>query len=363
MSVHLALRADLLDGPRPPGPPDGELRSVIQQLVQRADRGECIEAAREAAELLQGGAFDVRLAGIYWVGLFIERGLSYLPELMRSATRMVVEERGLPSALRSSPRVIDSALHWVLQTLWTHIQFHAPRRDDTWMGWQRGVGPELAAELSASTDALARAIVDVVPQPASASAFARLSRWAKGDLARTLQHEAARAASADDHTSADACASEGSATATGRREEPDASPEPFADAEDEDYDGDDFGDDGDDENEEDDRNEEDEPAMRRSSLPFDESPALIALRRKLRAFELLIERGDLGKAAIVAHDVEHILDTFDPIAFLPSLFATYLRLTSQRMVELQPYLDDRGSAAWKLLARFYQADLAGFLEE
>src|SRR5690606_22238170 len=43
------------------------------------------------------------------------------------------------------------------------------------------------------------------------------------------------------------------------------------------------------------------------------SPALAQLQAKLRGFEVLLERGDLDKAAVIASDIQATIADFDPI--------------------------------------------------
>lgn len=349
MSVRLELPPNLLDDRRPLGLRlDGETRSAIQQLAQLTDRGECVEAAAQAVELLRAGVYELRLACVYMVGLFVERGVAHLPALVRSTRRLVANEVAAPPALRSPPRVLDTTLQWLLQTLVTHIQFHARQRDETWAQWLRDSEPGLPVELGDELDQLARELGELVETPVSRGPLAWLGRWARGDLARArlqaaTKDVAERAALAGAAEPADAPAP--APTAHGLDPEPDFDDGPLhghravrSSA-------------------------HHQPATPRPEPLEPESPALAALRRKLEGFQQLVDRGDFAKAAVIARDVHRILERFDPVEFLPSLFAGYFRVMSQRLDELRPHLEHTDDTPWQVLSRFYQADLEGFLEE
>ncbi|MEX1363198.1 MAG: type VI secretion system protein IglI family protein [Nannocystaceae bacterium] len=405
MSAHLQLPADLLDDRRPLSPQvDGELRSTILQLAQLVDRGECLDAAQQAVELLRADVYDLRLACVYMVGLFVERGLPYLPTLLRDTQRLVDRELASPPALRSAPRVLDTTVQWMLQTVSTHVEFHVRQRDETWKQWLRGDDPQLPATLGERLDGLAESLSRVVEQPAALGVLLRLGRWARGDLARAMAHSRQSMARAEAEAQTEAqtesapeppafgdCEpfdeSELDVRDAGSDLEPDSlaelhDTEPGADFDPQPYEPEpdfepdfhrfahepDFEPHG--------LHEREPlgafvdpaaqpPGAERPRVPSGEaeSPALTSLRRKIAGFERLVQRGELAKAAIVARDVQSIVDGFDPVEFLPSLFAGYFRLMSQRAEQLRPHLDDPDDTPWKALSRFYQADLDGFLED
>lgn len=384
MSARLELPQNLLDARRPLGPRvDGELRSTILQLSQLTDRGECLEAAQQAAELLRAEVYDLRLACVYLVGLFVERGPAHLPELLRCTRRLVADELAAPPPLRGTPRVLDTTVQWLLQSWLTHIQFHTQRRDDTWTGWLRAGSPGLAGGIAEELEALARVMGEVIEQPVSAGALGRIARWARGELARALTRLAEKA---EKEAAAARAAAEAEASAG---TEPPHDDDDLGDPGD-----DDPGDDDDDTDEIDDGPYDDEPhddddtddepydddlyaepfhdaePLRRARAPARpaprdeaESPALASLRRKLEGFSHLVDRGEFAKAAIIARDVQQVIERFDPVEFLPSLFAGYFRVLSQRLDDLRPHLEQADDTPWQVLTRFYQADLDGFLED
>jgi hypothetical protein len=360
MSTRLALPHNLLEGRRPPRPRvDGQARSAILQLSQLTDRGECLEAAQQAVELLRADVYDLRLASVYLVGLFVERGVAHLPELLRCTRRLVLDEVAAPPSLRSAPRALDATLQWLFQAFSTHIQFHAQRRDETWTQWLHDGDCTLPAALGEEIDELSRVIGEAVEQPSSTGVLGRIGRWARGDLARALSTTAK-----ETERAAEASAAMPEAKPEALAPEHDLR-EPDDQDHDQDHDDDDHDPYGDDHDDEDDCLALSGTLARPRPEPSDdrESPALSSLRHKLHGFEVLVQRGEFAKAAIIARDVQRIIEQFDPVEFLPSLFAGYFRAMNQRLNELSPHLGEADRTPWQVLSRFYQADLEGFLDE
>lgn len=86
-----------------------------------------------------------------------------------------------------------------------------------------------------------------------------------------------------------------------------------------------------------------------------------ALMQRLDAFSKLIKKGDLARAAIVADDVMHTIDAFDPREYFPELFSDFSELLSKHIDTLTSHWQDRDSAAWKAHSQFYRVDLRKFV--
>ena len=95
-----------------------------------------------------------------------------------------------------------------------------------------------------------------------------------------------------------------------------------------------------------------------ATLPV--SPELGGFIRKLRAFEILVERGDLPRAAIVAEDVQRTVEHFDPRSYLPTVLAPFFSVMAARTRDLAPHLRDTESPARKSLVELYRVDLDAF---
>lgn len=91
------------------------------------------------------------------------------------------------------------------------------------------------------------------------------------------------------------------------------------------------------------------------------SPQFLEFMIKLRAFETLVERGQHMKAAIVAEDIQNIVEHFDPRTYFPDLFSRFSQLLCEHADELEDGMRLQNSFAWKTASQFYQVDLDKFV--
>lgn len=103
-----------------------------------------------------------------------------------------------------------------------------------------------------------------------------------------------------------------------------------------------------------------------TSLP-ETSTALFSLgelevfTNKLKVFESLIAKNDYLKAAIVAKDIEHWIENFDPISYFPKLFSNYYFLFSKHITALSEQFNNKESLQIKSLEKLYRVDQDRFI--
>jgi hypothetical protein len=349
MTGRLPTPAELLRA-RPPGPAgvDADANGVVHRWMDLADRGNYLDAAERAAELLRAGAGDIRIIAIYLVGWFVERGAPVLPELLACVDGLLGDGPASPA----SARTIDSTVEWLFRTVGDRVAFHAARRDEVWDAWLQEVTPAHIDAIAARSDAIIR------KRPADSSeALHKLVRWARNKLAPAAER-AKKTVTLD---------------ATPEPEPPPPPPPPPPRGWDEPDDDEDAAPAAVEHDEHDGHGSSYPPPARRvrsEPAPGEtgatvtlHSPALAALRDKLRAFEVLLARGKLDRAAVVARDIQDALERFDPLVYLPSLLARYTRLLAACLPELESHWDEADSARWRVLVQFYRTDLAGFVDE
>ena len=384
MKTQAELPADLLGGPLAPSqePEDASSATRITRIAQLAERGEHPAAARESAELIQAGLYDIRLIGYYLFGLFLERGVAHLPALLGRLGALVADQLEVLRPERRKLQIVNSATAWLFENVSARLQFHTKQRDATWDAWRDASDAALADAIASGCAKVTAALEAVIDTPLAAGPLARVRRWAGEDLRRALSQReaAAERAAAAAATAAAATAAPAAAAAAAT-----AAPAP-AGSPDDDPDG--AGDDLDDGALDDDLDGADDldppeasashrapvgerpapAAATAATAAADEvvvvgSPAVAVLQAKLRGFQDLVARGELAKAAVVAADVRQTLASFDPIEYFPSLFADYFKILHMVIEDLAPYLDRAGDPSWDALRSYYRADMRAFFEE
>lgn len=345
------LPANLLDARLAPAPEadDPAAATRISRVAQLSDRGDHQAAAQEAADLIEARIYDIRLIGFYLFGLFMQRGISYLPALLGRVGTLVADDLAALRPDRRKLQVVSSATAWLFETIAARLQFHTKQRDATWEGWRAASDGALIEAIASGCTRATLALEAAIDAPLAAGPLARIRRWTTDDLRRALARR----------------------EATPERAAPVASEPPAGEPPDDEWP--DEGPDG----------VPDLPAdppsgsaayrarvgalPDRAGSPDDAvvvgSPALAALQAKLRGFQDLVARGELARAAVVASDVRAVLADFDPVAFFPSMFAAYFKTLHQVIGELTPYFSGEDDPSWQALDSYYRADIRAFLDD
>jgi hypothetical protein len=103
------------------------------------------------------------------------------------------------------------------------------------------------------------------------------------------------------------------------------------------------------------------PASAGPSIPV--SPALAQLMRKLAAFDTLVERQDFHRASVVAADVLHVVEHFDPRVYLPALFSRFFAGLSTNAEQVESLLQSTETLSFRSLDQLYRVDLDTFLAQ
>jgi hypothetical protein len=279
------------------------------------------EAADAVEALLGERLYEVRLLGYHLFAVFHEEGLSRLPAVLEALAALIQRNwQGLAPADKQV-MLLNKGVTWFLQQAADALAYHRARKSELWSEWLRTLAPEQADASLRQTEALQ----GLLSGPAFRTGFAQLARLTQELLEVRSLLTAARAAPAP------------------QGEQPAGTPAPATAA----------------------------PAP----LPTGNSPFLLLgqlvqlrgsahfvdLCNKLKAFELLIQRRQYEKAALVSDDILATLEGFDPRKYFPELFATFGALLSQHVENIQPYWERKESVEWKTLTQFFQVDLESFV--
>jgi hypothetical protein len=322
-SLQLALSTGV--GPLP--------ESTAENLSGCINSGEYDTATRLANAAFQEGCSDVRCIAAMLLGTFIERGPECIPEIFAMICYLLDDGWTVIEPKSRLPTITDGALTQLFRTIKTLIDFHESTRDHVWQHWSKRIDKELRLEGEQVARKLARILLRLGENSRTATALAALQ--AKIAAAFELAYAAESPASLPSEStseleveSADALGVDGEKTTSAQEDVA-----VF------------------------------DVSARGPSLPrgIEVSPELARLMGQLDAFTLLIERGELTRAAIVAHDVRKTIESFDPVRYLPSLFAGHFQLLGSKIDEIAAVWEQEGTPQWHVLLQQYRADLEGFV--
>ncbi|MGK3983870.1 type VI secretion system protein IglI family protein [Sorangium sp. So ce136] len=347
----------VLRGPLPVSPNPG-LESDdprLQRVTYFAGRGDYDEAAAAAQAVFQRRIYDVRLIGAFLAGAFLQDGVVALPDILACATAALGDDYPALGPTNRKAVLADASLGWLFRTLLDLLEFHDQQRDEPWTAWVLASDDALVDRVLDGCDLARHAVKARLKEAACLDELGKLRVW----FDDTFRHVVARQSMLPGLTPAEPKAEPAKpvkappppthlppraappaqpAAAQPAAAQPPASvpPAPLAAV---------------------------PPAPGADVITIPTSPALKLLLQKLRAFETLVERGELQKAAIVAHDVRRTVESFDPKVYLPSLFSSYFARLAAHVDELSPHWEGAGSLPWQILEQFYQVDLDAFVGE
>jgi len=308
----------------------------LQEMLALSDAGEHAAAAARAAKALEGGVTDARVLGLFFLGLFIERG----PVALDSMFATLIEAMGPRwDALRPEERkerITDGALGKLFRTTNSVIDFHEATRDATWKAWLAQGSPELGGRALEAANTLFIAMEERIEDTRATAQLSELKVRIESHFSRATAPQRPVAQPVNEPSNEPSnSAGETAEDESAPKDEPTSRSAP--------------------------RRAADTPPS--DARTIEVSPALELFMRKLEAFERLVARGDMERAAIVAEDIRRIVEAFDPRVYFPKLLSPHYRTLSAHVEDIAPHWESMGSLSWKVLEQLYQVDLDAFAGE
>ena len=296
------------------------LESVDPRLAMfnsLCEKGQLKDLVAEIDELLDEGVYDIRPISMYLWAAFSETGLAGLPEIFDTLIALVTT--GLDGIGPSTKKVehVSKRISWLMQKITDAIEYHELRQSPEWEKWTGSLGPDAMDLVLERTTAL-EAVLD--------ERFAHVRPAFQKLTAGLLVVSLAFRIPAQPTVSVAQPVIASIRPPTHSH----GAPELHVDA-------------------------------RLGRAEVGVSHEFFALIQKLDAFSKLVKKGDLARAAVVADDLMHTIESFDPRVYFPELFSDFSELLSKNIDTLASHWQNRESTAWKAHAQFYRVDLKRFV--
>jgi hypothetical protein len=300
----------------------------LDAITDAAFKSNYADASALAQQAWDDGVRDVRLVGYLLYGYYLAKEVAGLPWLFQQITTMLTTSWSVVGpAKKDKPG--DGALNWLFQMLVRHVESHEKAKDEAYEQWLTEEGTAGLTEASSAAAVLVVAVEGTLPTGKCLEKLRNLNGWLRtmsasavqmADRARREAEATAQEEGGDDAQAARGAdgGSHGSATQLA----------PVA----------------------------------RGAITVEGGAPLGLLLRKLKLFGELIERQDLLKAAVVARDIEGLVQAFDPVVFFPKMFVPFFTLMSKNMESLEPAMQSLEMPSYKSLVQLYHADLDAFAE-
>lgn len=305
-------------------PIDTRLNTITDLLEQRKFK----EAADHTEKLLDEQVYDIRPISALLFQAFLEDGFRVLPDLLDACAALLGANLAAVGPLKRREEQFNRRYAWLFESISDALKYHQSKGTPEWERWRQGLTPDTIARSLEKVLTLQGVIKDTHKN--AYASLGRVEEWLRGPAGALP----AIAEAAPAPTPAAAAASTPAAPPSLRSAlvsmAPSSPQEPL------------------------------EPVRRRVELEV--SHAFIELWAKLRAFEALVEKGKMDRAALVADDIQRLLENFDPRDYFPELFGSFSKLVNKNINPLLSYSENRGSDHWKAMSQFYRVDLKGFVD-
>jgi hypothetical protein len=305
-------------------------------------------AGQAAIAVLTQRTFDVRVLPAFFVGAFLETGIHGLAKTLQAIAPLLGDNLAKLGPVDGRAEIADTSFATLFRRLLLLLKYHDGQRDSTWTEWVLHSGDDEVTDIVNACALVRAAAAKAFPKGKCRGEIAELSTWFDETFRYIVErHSTLPELNPDPPPPPSKTLAAAKIVPARKPTRPPPAPPPIvapppAPA------------------------PPREPATLTPSadtLEIKASPALKHLMQKLQAFELLVERGEVQKAAVVAHDVDKLLADFDPKVYLPGLLSSYFAAFAAHVDELGPYLDATEGRAWQALDQFYQVDLDAFLKD
>jgi hypothetical protein len=286
----------------------------LGDITTLAQEGKYDEVVPQIEAVFAEKIYDIRVIGYYCFIAFLEHGVGGLGKLLQGLAGALSTNWDAVGPLANRPKVTQNSLNWFFRMLQKKLQLEEQSTGEGWQRWTETVTSEQVAEMIEAGAQLRGAILSSLDDQAG-PVLENLSKLA--DWLKSFERVVYRA--------------------------PEPEPEPEAEAKPA-------------------SGETSERSTATAGLEGEGSYHLKLLQRKMKAFADLVEANELGRAALVADDINAIIGSFDPLLYFPRLFADYMRLLATHTKDLAEFEAARETRDWQALKAFYLVDLEGFLK-
>ncbi|HCY86359.1 MAG TPA: hypothetical protein DHV36_14585 [Desulfobacteraceae bacterium] len=296
----------------------------FNELSTHIQNGDFKEVANLAESIIREEIYDVRVICYFLYGVFLEHGVAGIGEILDSLSRIFTENWEAVGPVRNKEKQAVNSIKWLLKQVNRKIDYEEKKESPEWIAWQQEVDTEtVQADIDGCADlqkVLSQHLEDLAPE--LVDGISSLKTWL-GSFARLIykpepEPEEEAAAEAAPETEAEPTDAE--------------SPAPVATA---------------------------APGTQ-PQMVVQGNYHLAQLHRKIAAFKSLIKKKKYEQAALVAFDIDGIIENFDPRLYFPEIFAEFSLLYSMNIKEILTSKNYVNSAEWKSLKALYNVDIDRF---
>lgn len=309
------------------------LDSRFSDIAGMVQEGNFSNAAVQAQKILQDEIYDIRIICYYLYGFFDEVGPGSLKDIFHILGKIFCENWEAVGPLKNRTNHSKNSLNWLLKKINKILESEEKRKGEKWQSWQDNTPPENVREALDTIQALGQDMEAVLEKQASTvvDRLAKVTAWLDSFYRLIYREPVNEKVIESNIEDSDELEIQEESPPIEIESKPAPQKVPFLKGE---YD------------------------LANGS----ESYHLQLLLKKMGAFEQLLAENKTTGAALVATDINQIINNFDPQLYFPRFFSTFTRLFAMNTEQLLAFDGCRDTAAWKSVEKLYQIDMQSFLD-
>ena len=290
----------------------------FNELTTHIQSGDFTEVASLAETIISEDIYDIRVICYFLFGIFLEHGTSGITEIFQSLHRIFDENWDAVGPVKNKEKQVVNSIKWLLKQLSRKIDYEEKKESPEWVRWQQISGTEEIQEAIDLSETLQKALPDRLEDQAAQliDGISSVKTWLNSFLRLIYKPEPEPEPEPEEDAPEDVAEAPAA-----------AAPEP----------------------------------VQQTTVQVDSGNYHMArLQKKIGAFETLIRREKFEQAALVAFDIDHIIENFDPRLYLPEIFSDFSLLYSMNIKEILRSKKYVNSSEWKALKELYKVDIDRF---
>lgn len=279
------------------------------------------EVINQAHEIFAENIYDIRIIGYFLYAVFLEDGLLRLADILECFSKTFQDNWEAVGPTKKKEKQTQKITSWFGNKLTKFLEYAQQKEDHNWQQWNAEISSDDVEIIIENLEVFRKSLSTIIEDAPVFEHIIKINKWLK-ELQKLVYREP-------------------------EPEEP--GPEEPGPEESE--------------------PENHAPVQRQvtTETTTETHPLLEAshhmktLIRKLEAFEVLTEKEEFAKAALISDDISNIIENFDPKIYFPKIFAKYFSLLAVNIEEISEFWENKDTIAWQTMEQLYQTDLDAFV--
>ena len=130
----------------------------LMDIAGLVENAEYMEAAVQAEQILEEGAYDIRIAGYFLYGVFLEQGVGAMAAIMGCLASLLTENWEALGPVKNREKHAQTSLNWFVRQLAKKLQYEEEKESDVYQQWVDEVSSDEVEEALEASEEFKRAL-------------------------------------------------------------------------------------------------------------------------------------------------------------------------------------------------------------